>query len=58
MKIKLEQIDHQDWPTFLTPELLEQLIRAKTNRVLAELQRRKQTESSHVNCQDIHCECS
>jgi len=58
MKIKLEQIDHQDWPMFLTSEQRDQLIQAKTNRVLVEIQRRKQSEKSHVNCQDTHCECS
>lgn len=58
MKIKLEHRDQQDWPMFLTSEQRDQLIQAKTNRVLVEIQRRKQTESSHVNCKHTHCECS
>lgn len=47
-----------DWPMFLTPELKNQLIQAKTARVLATLNGRDRSTIIHsTTCNAIHCEC-
>jgi len=48
---------HDDWPTFLTPELRKKLIQAKIARVQATLESRDQQPMHKAACYEPNCAC-
>ncbi len=52
-----KQTSHDDWPTFLTPELRAKLIQAKAARVQAMIESRDRQQKHTPTCYEPNCAC-